>query len=515
MLVYGLVLVSFIWLLAVFKVFILDDGIARRPSPSFNQLKPSKYIVPAIPRQRASTTDASPPHRTNALPSASSNNRVVNFVRHEPSSGRKPSAANSAKRLPNSADWLAMYTESKSFSLHPAGLAPPATSADSAGANLPPPPAVQDRAISSSSALSWPPVLADGSIPPNEGFDLMTMTGLKVPRFWSPPKDADLFKTGSLVQGQETIFLMIASYRDFQCRETITSAFQRADHPERLFVAAVDQVVPGDIGCLDLDIPCTQDPTQPICRYRQQISVYTMDATRATGPVTARHIGDRMYRGEFFVMQLDAHCQFVRHWDSQIITQWKSTHNEMAVLSSYLTDVQGSFTPDGDSTRKTRPIMCNSDFEGLMPARYLRHGSQPEDYPSVRDMPQLQPFWAAGFSFSRGHFKVQVPYDGYQPMVFQGEEIAIGIRGFTYGYDFYAPRDSVVFHEYADHSARRKKIHMFWENTGHAGEGQRSLRRATSVIGMAPDVDPSTWDHSEIERYGLGKGKGMNERGWI
>lgn len=106
--------------------------------------------------------------------------------------------------------------------------------------------------------------------------------------------------------------------------------------------------------------------------------------------------------------------------------------------------------------------MCNSDFEGMMPARYLRHGSQPEDVAEIRDMPQLQPFWAAGFSFSKGHFKLRVPYDAYQPMVFQGEEIAIGIRGFTHGYDFYAPRDSVVFHEYADNSARRKKIHMFW-----------------------------------------------------
>lgn len=44
----------------------------------------------------------------------------------------------------------------------------------------------------------------------------------------------------------------------------------------------------------------------------------------------------------------------------------------------------------------------------------------------------------------------------------QGEEIAIGIRGFTHGYDFYAPRDSVVFHEYASMSSRRKKIPMFW-----------------------------------------------------
>jgi hypothetical protein len=89
----------------------------------------------------------------------------------------------------------------------------------------------------------------------------------------------------------------------------------------------------------------------------------------------------------------------------------------------------------------------------------------------------------------------------------QGEEIAIGIRGFTHGYDFYAPRDSVVFHEYAERSSRRKKIPMFWEHSEkHKGEGQRSLRRATAVIGMAPDIDPSTYDHSETDRYGLGKG---------
>jgi hypothetical protein len=173
-----------------------------------------------------------------------------------------------------------------------------------------------------------------------------------------------------------------------------------------------------------------------------------------------------------------------------------------------LSDVQGSIDNNGDSTRHTRPIMCNSDFEGMMPARYLRHGSQPEDVPEIKEIPQLQPFWAAGFSFSRGHFKLRVPYDAYQPMVFQGEEIAIGIRGFTHGYDFYAPVESVVFHEYAEMSSRRKKIHMFWENSAvHAGEGQKSLKRATSVIGMAPDIAADSWDHSELDRYGLGKGK--------
>lgn len=322
--------------------------------------------------------------------------------------------------------------------------------------------AQQQQQSKSSSDLHWPPISPDGSIPETDGFDIMPITALKVPRFWLPAEGVDYNTVGSRVAGEETIFLMIASYRDFQCRETIASAFERADHPERLYVGAVDQTVPGDVGCLDFEIPCSQDPTQRACQYLDQISVYRMDAQYATGPVTARHVGDRMYRGEFFVMQMDAHCKFVRHWDSLLIDQWRSTHNEMAVLTSYLSDVQGSFTPEGDSTRNTRPIQCNSDYEGAMPARYLRHGSQPESVPLIRDMPQMQPFWAAGFSFSRGHFKLRVPYDAYQPMVFQGEEIAIGIRGFTFGYDFYAPRDSVVFHEYAVNSNRRKKVHMFW-----------------------------------------------------
>lgn len=89
----------------------------------------------------------------------------------------------------------------------------------------------------------------------------------------------------------------------------------------------------------------------------------------------------------------------------------------------------------------------------------------------------------------------------------QGEEITIGIRGFTHGYDFYAPQASVVFHEYADNSKRRSKIHMFWENgQKHQGAARKSLARAMSIIKMAPDIDPSSYDHTEMERYGLGNG---------
>ena len=47
---------------------------------------------------------------------------------------------------------------------------------------------------------------------------------------------------------------------------------------------------------------------------------------------------------------------------------------------------------------------------------------------------------------------------------------------------------------------------MFWEHSeAHKGEGQKSLRRATAVIGMAPDLDPTTYNHEELDRYGIGK----------
>jgi hypothetical protein len=71
-----------------------------------------------------------------------------------------------------------------------------------------------------------------------------------------------------------------------------------------------------------------------------------------------------------------------------------------------------------------QPIMCNTYYEGGAQGLHLRHGSQPERHPKIHGTPQLQPWWAAGYSFSRGHFIVNVPYDYLQPMIFQGEEMS-------------------------------------------------------------------------------------------
>jgi [Skp1-protein]-hydroxyproline N-acetylglucosaminyltransferase len=189
------------------------------------------------------------------------------------------------------------------------------------------------------------------------------------------------------------------------------------------FEGVVDQIIDGEDDVCNAPIkPCDEDPKQALCqeRWRQQIDVYQVDAPLSIGPVFARHLGHRMYRGEYYCTQSDAHVTFTQNWDEDALLQMESTHNEMAVLSTYLTDIQGSIDPEtGASKRHTRPIMCNTHYEGGAQGMHLRHGSQPERIPSIHGMPQLQPWWAAGYSFSRGHFAVNVPYDPISPMIFQ------------------------------------------------------------------------------------------------
>lgn len=357
--------------------------------------------------------------------------------------------------------------------------------------------------------------------------DLTTV--MKVPKMWSYPVHNNqlmtretAMKIGSCIEPDEngnfnrgescpldkrTIFVGIASYRDFECRSTAESIFLRAKNPDRIRIAVVDQIVDGeDAICNAPLLPCEENPEQGLCKYKDQIDVYQMDAALSIGPVFARHIGYRMYRGEYYATQSDAHVTYTQDWDADIIDQFEVTKNEMAVLSTYLTDVQGSIDEQGNSLRHTRPIMCNTYYEGGIQGMHLRHGSQPERAPSIKGSPQLQPWWAAGYSFSRGHFIVNVPYDWNQPMIFQGEEMSIGIRGFTIGYDFYAPERSVCFHHYAvgKNAEVRKKVHHFWENTKYSGTGKKSMARLLGMVHMNPEVDPNTWDHREEDIYGIG-----------
>mmetsp|Transcript_13297 Transcript_13297/g.17417 ORF Transcript_13297/g.17417 Transcript_13297/m.17417 type:complete len:519 (-) Transcript_13297:113-1669(-) len=351
---------------------------------------------------------------------------------------------------------------------------------------------------------------------------------MTVPKFWVPPitlpyagerlmtRDEALSIGSTVLKDDgveyETVFVMIASYRDYQCPETVRSIFERAKHPERVRVGVVDQMdeASGELPCGAPVGGCRggENEQNVLCKYRNQIDTYEMEDELAVGPCFARHVGNRMYRGEYYAMQVDAHVTFVQDWDVDVIGQIKATKNEMAVLTTYLSDVQGSLDVNGYSTRKTRPIMCNTQYEGNQQGIFLRHNSQPEARSIVKGSPQMEPYWAAGFSFSRGHFVVNVPYDQYLPMIFLGEEMSIGLRGFTYGYDMYANEKSICFHSYAigENARKRNKVKHFWEHSNmYKGVGKKAMNRVLGVVKMNPEVPESAWDHTDLDKYGVGK----------
>ena len=354
---------------------------------------------------------------------------------------------------------------------------------------------------------------------------------MRVPRFWSRPLHNNTLLSRELATSigtcttpdgtsinrshargsacppdERTIFVALASYRDYQCRDTLESIFIRARHPERIRVALVDQRdLEADLSCVFPRIPCIRDPDQALCKFADQIELYDMDRHLAIGPSFARHIANRFYRGEYYAMQMDAQTTFVRDWDVDVINQHESTGNEMAVLSHTPQDIINSIDPKtGRALETKRTIMCET--------HYLKENYLENDIWNLKDevspeRPILQPFWSAAFSFARGHFAVNVPYDQYTTFLFSEEEISMALRGFSVGYDFYSPARNICFHTYAngENEKDRKKVPLFWENEKRYGEDVGHFRaRIKAMIGLSPEQNVHAWNHVGKELYGLG-----------
>jgi hypothetical protein len=214
---------------------------------------------------------------------------------------------------------------------------------------------------------------------------------LTVPKFWEPtevfgsypggvreylgnygeylirPEEASAI--GSYHKSKETIFVAIASYRDPECYSTVESIFLRAQFPQRMRVAIVDQRKSTRVSSIEEETKqrqadedpscrppttesCEINPEQILCKYKNNIDYMEYPAEAMVGPVFARHLAYRMYRGEYFALQIDSHVRFVQDWDDDIIDQWYATGNEMAVISNYMSDISNGIDPVTHKSRK-------------------------------------------------------------------------------------------------------------------------------------------------------------------
>jgi Glycosyltransferase (GlcNAc) len=142
-----------------------------------------------------------------------------------------------------------------------------------------------------------------------------------------------------------SIFLSLASYRDENCFNTLHWAYGNATNPEKLFtglvqqncvnncktgvlVGGIIQEAPPDDGCHDLF--CRANPS-----YCGNIRHLFIDEDESLGPYAARYFASKLWYGESWYLQVDAHMTFLKDWDSISIQMLNAAPTKKPVLSHY------------------------------------------------------------------------------------------------------------------------------------------------------------------------------------
>ena len=232
-----------------------------------------------------------------------------------------------------------------------------------------------------------------------------------------------------------TILAQIASYRDPELKNTILSLRGMAADPGRIHIAV----------CCQGEDPSVMEWFETIpnltCRY------YSKE--QAPGTCTARYECNRMLKNERFVLHLDSHMRFARHWDVMLIDQWARCQDEKAILSGYCQSYSELYAQPWDSELFTDRSLCRARIqtmggyngEGAVTPFLIPGGSQDSGGEPVRSA-----MVSAHFLFGPAVIDREVPNDPH--MYFVGDELPMALRYFTHGYNLYSPGICCVWHLY-------------------------------------------------------------------
>lgn len=132
-----------------------------------------------------------------------------------------------------------------------------------------------------------------------------------------------------------------------------------------------------------------------------------------------------------------------------------------------------------------------------------------------KESPILTVFFAAGFSFQKGHRLKNVPYDPYSAFLFDGEEMSMAVRMWTHGYDFYSPNADVAYHLYSPNNNKIRPV--FWETEWKTKwkTARESEYRINFIIGLSekfhPHVPWTSIDLREYLRFGVGEQRKVSD----
>lgn len=309
-----------------------------------------------------------------------------------------------------------------------------------------------------------------------------------VTKLLAPLEEAYRDRSVFPIREDGSIFMSLGAYRDHLLGETLRQAFKTAKNPDKLFVGAVVQ------NCFGIDVTCRtgvevkgkdmhgnpiteisdrapdvngiqqfcEDPDYTKYCESGQIRALYVNETESNGPTTARYFASKLWGGETYFLQADAHLRFAEEWDQLYIEEVQLAKGyPKAILSAYPPGFSEEDPKYQGGSKGTR--LCTCTFSASDVEHKILRINTGNNCRGEEEAPSQIAYIAAGFFFARAEFLVDVPFDPYLPWCFMGEEIALSLRAWTHGWDIYAPRKNLIAHQYRP---GRMGLPKFWENTG-------------------------------------------------
>ena len=279
-----------------------------------------------------------------------------------------------------------------------------------------------------------------------------------------------------------TIFVSVASYSDHELPETIDDALARAEHPEALRFGICHQY---DVGGDDVTGPRALAHHDADPRFR----IIRCDRRASLGGPWARHlISTRLYDGEHFTLQIDAHTRFAPGWDARLTAMMASLPSERPLITGfpprYHHDPESGRLVLGDASVVPTTVVLRWDREG-----WIHHVEQP--IAANTAVPRRTRVLSGAFVFTLGRWNVDVPQDPDQ--LYTEEEFAHTLRSFTAGYDLFNPTEVVLWHR--DRADNPKYIYDRPDRLVRARRARALARHCVLLAG-----DP----FGDLAPYGLG-----------
>lgn len=250
---------------------------------------------------------------------------------------------------------------------------------------------------------------------------------------------------------KNTIFIHLPAYREPELVPTIKNAIAQAKYPKRLRFGICRQFHP-------------DDKFDNVDEYRsdKRFKIIDIPHEQAKGLPYARYRINELITDEEYILQLDAHHRFVKHWDVELINM----HNglEKKGFKPILTGYLPYYNPFNDPAERTMEPW-QQQFASFYP-----HGTifiRPGGIPNWKQMtePFHSRFISGHFAFARAEWAREIKHDA--DIYFSGEELNLTVRSFTHGWDLFHPHKLVIWHATMREERNGKLV---WDDQSKRGE---------------------------------------------